>query len=116
MIATMAENFPSPFSINVVEVIAAKKALKFALELGLSTIVLEGDSKHTIDALLSEEVSLIDIGHLIEEEKLYGDQLDVVEFSHVKREGNKTAYNIARHARHVSELSVWMDGGVEKFD
>ena len=56
MIATMAENFPSPFSVNAVAVIATKKALKFALELGLSTIVLEGDSKHTIDALLSEEV------------------------------------------------------------
>ncbi|XP_075669944.1 uncharacterized protein LOC142639686 [Castanea sativa] len=106
VIATMAENFPLPFSINAVEVIAAKKALKFALELGLSAIVLKGDSKYTMDALLSEEVSLADIGHLIEEAKLYVDQLDEVEFVHVKRPGNKTAHNIARYASHVSKFSV----------
>ena len=107
LIATMAENFPLPFLVNAVEVIAAKKALKFALELGLSVIVFEGDSKNTIDALLSEEVSLANIGHLIEEAKLYGDQLDEVEFSHVKRQGNKAAHNIARHAKHVSSWCGW---------
>ena len=107
LIATMAENFPLPFLVNAVEVIAAKKALKFALELGLSVIVFEGDSKNAIDALLSEEVSVANIGHLIEEAKLYGDQLDEVEFSHVKRQGNKAAHNIARHAKHVSSWCGW---------
>ena len=65
----MAKNFLLPFSVSVVEVIATKKALKFAWEFGLSTFVLEGDSKTTIDALLIEEVSLADIGHLIDEAK-----------------------------------------------
>ena len=69
----MAKNFLLPFSVSVVEVIATKKALKFASEFGLSTFVLEGDSKTTIDALLTEEVSLADIGHLIDEAKQYGD-------------------------------------------
>ena len=73
VIASMAKNFLLPFSVSVVEVIAAKKALKFASEFGLSTFVLEGDSKTTIDALLTEEVSLADIGHLIDEAKQYGD-------------------------------------------
>ncbi|KAL0011638.1 hypothetical protein SO802_006746 [Lithocarpus litseifolius] len=95
VISTVAENFSLPFFINAVEVIAAKKALKFALELDLSAIFLEGNSKNTIDALLSEEVSLADIGHLIEEAKLYGDQLEEVEFNHVKRQGKKEVHNIA---------------------
>ena len=73
VIASMAKNFLLPFSVSVVEVIAAKKALKFASEFGLSTFVLEGDSKTTIDALLTEEVSLADIGHLIDKAKQYGD-------------------------------------------
>ncbi|KAL4619791.1 hypothetical protein ACB092_06G105600 [Castanea dentata] len=88
VIATLAENFPLPFSINAVEVIAAKKALKSAYR------------------PLSSKVSLADIGHLIEEAKLYVDQLDEVEFVHVKRPGNKPAHNIARYVRHVSKFSV----------
>lgn len=94
VIASMAKNFPLPFLVSEVEVIAAKKALKFASELGLSAIVREGDSKTTIDAMLSGEVSLADIGLLIDEAKQYGDQLDEVEYSHVKRQGNKVANNI----------------------
>ena len=41
----MAESFQLPLSIIIVEVIAAKKALQFAIDLKLSSIVLEGDSK-----------------------------------------------------------------------
>lgn len=50
----MAEAFPLPFSITTVEVIAAGKALKLARDLALTSIVLEGDLKTTIDALLCE--------------------------------------------------------------
>ena len=109
VLASMANNFPLAFSVYAVEVFAAKEALKFALGLGLSTIILEGDSKHTIDSVMCEDVSLADIGHLIEEAKLYGRQFNVIEYRHVKREGNRAAHNIARHPRHVSEFSVWME-------
>lgn len=51
VVASMAEKFSLPYSIAAVEVIAAKKAFRFALDLGLSSIVLEGDSKNTIDVL-----------------------------------------------------------------
>ena len=53
--------------------------------------------------------SLADIGHLIEEAKLYGCQFNVIEYRHVKREGNKAVHNIARYARHVSKFSTWME-------
>ena len=40
---------------------------------------------------------------------MFGCQFDVIENRHVKREGNKATHNIVRHARHVSEFSVWME-------
>ena len=46
------------------------------------------------------------VGHLIEEAKQYGQQFNVIQYRHVKRECNKAAHNIARHGRHVSEFSV----------
>ena len=42
------------------EVIVVIKALRFALNLGISSIMLEGDSKITIVALLNEDPSLAD--------------------------------------------------------
>ena len=85
----MADTFPLPFSVDAVEVLAATKALMFAHELGLPAIVLEGDSKHTIESLKGDDESLADIGHLIEEAKQYGRQFNVIQYRHVKREHNK---------------------------
>ena len=109
VIASMAESFQLPFSVTIVEVIAAKKALQFAKDLGLSSIVLEGDSKITIDGLMGEDSSLAEYGHLIDEAKEIAKKLVEVEFNHVQRQANNVAHNIARHARHVSKFSVWME-------
>ena len=53
VIASMEDGISLPFSVDAVKAFAAKEALKFTQEHGLSTIVLEGDSKRTIDSLLS---------------------------------------------------------------
>ena len=71
VIASMADGISLPFSVDVVEAFAAKEALKFAQKHGLSAIILEGDSKHTIDSLLCEDVALAAIGHLIDEAKMF---------------------------------------------
>ena len=64
IIASMAEKVPLPNSV------AAVKTLYFAAELGISSIVLEGDSEIVIKALVSEDTSFADHGHLVEEAKL----------------------------------------------
>ena len=105
----MAETFHLPFSVAVVEVIAAKTALQFAKDIGLSSIILEGDSKIVIDGLKITYSFLNEHGHLLVEAKEVVDQMDAVEFQHVPRQANKSAHNIAKHARHVSEFTVWME-------
>ena len=105
----MAESFHLPFSVATVEVIATKQALQFAKDLGLSSIILKGDSKIVIDGLKSKNSSLNEFGHLLVEAKEVADQMDLVEFQYVPREANKSAHNIARYARHVSEFTVWME-------
>ena len=52
IIASMADSISLSFFVNAVEAFVAKEALKFAQESGLSAIVLEGNSKRTIDSLL----------------------------------------------------------------
>lgn len=81
----MAEKFPLPYSVIVVEVIVAIKALGFASENGLASIILEGDSKITINALLGVDSSHADFGNLVEEAKMLASQFVDVSYSHVKR-------------------------------
>ena len=109
VVASMAESFQLPFSVIAVEVIAAKKALQFTIDLGLSSIVLEGDSKITIDGQRREELSLEEYGHLLNEAKDIAKQFADDEFNHVLRHANKATYKIAKHTRHVNEFLVWME-------
>ena len=106
MVASTAETFPLPFSVIVVEVIAATKALRFVNDLGLPSIVLEGDYKITIDSLVGENSYLTKYGHLVDETKELAKDFTYIEFSHVLRQKNSAVHNIARHAR---EYSVWME-------
>lgn len=56
VLASMAESFHLPFSVAAVEVIAAKKALQLAKDLGFSSIILEGDLKIAIEGLKSKNL------------------------------------------------------------
>ncbi|XP_023924335.1 uncharacterized protein LOC112035736 [Quercus suber] len=109
VLASMAESFHLPFSIAAMEVIATKKAIQFAKDIGLTSIILEGDLKSAIEGLKCKSSSLIEYGHLLVEARDVANQLDLVEFQYMPRQANKSAYNIARHARHVSEFTMWME-------
>lgn len=52
---------------------------------------------------------LADYGHLLEEDKTLAEGFEAIEFSFVPRQCNTLAHKIARHARHVSEFTVWME-------
>ena len=54
VIASFFENVALPPSIMDVEAIATVRAVSFAAELGVSSIIIEGDSKVVIKAMRSE--------------------------------------------------------------
>nr|POF12527.1 hypothetical protein CFP56_29097 [Quercus suber] len=87
---------------------AVLKALQFARDIKLSSIILKGDSKITIDGLKSANSFLNEYGHLLVEAKEVAEQMEVVEFQHLPRQANKSAHNIARH--HSCEIRTGPDG------
>ena len=101
VIASLSEQVPLPFSSDIVEAMAAARALVFAQELGIAEFVLEGDSEVVINSLRSNEVSFSLFGHLLESAKSMLVSSTCIKFSHVRRSGNKIAHNLARHARNV---------------
>ena len=109
MIALLFEQAPLPFSSDIVEAMAAARALVFAQELGIDAFVLEGDSEVVINTLRSKEASFSSFGHLLESPKSMLVSSNCITFSHVCRSGNKIAHNLARHARNVRDLSMWAE-------
>ena len=59
--------------------------------------------------IASENPSLTEFGHLIDEAKELAKDFTYIEFSNVLRQKNSAAHNIVRHARDVNEYLVWME-------
>ena len=102
-IASLSEQIPLPFSSDVVEALAAARAISFARELGCFSFILEGDSDVVIKTLISEEESLSPCGHILTSAKANTDVSCSIIFSHVRRIGN-----FVKHAQHVRGFSVWI--------
>ncbi|XP_050255093.1 uncharacterized protein LOC126700980 [Quercus robur] len=101
-IASWSKQAPLPFSSDIVEAMAATRAMTFAQELGIAEFILEGDLEVVINSLRSKEASLSSFGHL-ESAKSTLVSSKYIAFSHVRRIGNKVVHNLARHAR-LSEV------------
>ena len=108
-IASLSKQASLPFSPVIVKAMAAAKAITFAQELGINEFMLEGDSEAVINTLRSSEVSLTTYGHLLESTKSSLVTNKCIAFSHIRRSGNRVAHNLAKHARHVRGLSVWVE-------
>ena len=107
-IASLSEQAPLPFSPVIVEAMAATRTITFAQELGINEFMLEGDSEAVINTLRSTEASLTTYGHLLESAKATLVTSKCIAFTHICRSGNRVAHNLAKHARHVRDLSVWV--------
>ena len=89
-----------------VRAMAIVRALAFAQDIGLSSIILKGDSKVVMTVLESNDDSFASFGLLIIGARLFIVTFNHNSFSHAYRQVNVVAYNLARHVRHVSSLSM----------
>ena len=108
VLASLLKHIQLPYSLDLVEAMAAARAIYFTAELGFSSYVLEGDSELIIKALKNEEDSLAPFGHILAAAKTSTD-VSGISFSHIRRLGNSVAHNLAKHARHAAGLKVWME-------
>ena len=89
-----------------VEAMAIVRALAFAKDIGLSSIILKGDLKVVMTALESNDDSFTSFGLLIINAYLFIVTFNHNSFSQACRQVNSVAHNLVRHIRHVSSLSV----------
>ena len=89
-----------------VKAMAIVRALAFAQDIGLSSIILKGDSKVVMIALESNDDSFTSFNLLIIDARLFIVTFNHNSFSHACRQVNFVAHNLARHVRHVNSLSM----------
>ena len=92
----------------MVKALAANRAIVFAEELCLQSMVVEGDSLRVIQALVAAKPSRTMFGHVITEIHSLVSNVDY-SFCHVKREGNKLAHALTRRAVASTDFDVWLE-------
>ena len=109
VIAFLAEKIQLPSSSDEVEALAAVRAVTLAMDLNLPSFIVEGDSEVVISTLRKEEESFSSFGHLISSIKHYLHSCSCISFSHTHRSGNSVAHSLAKFAKHLVDISVWME-------
>ena len=88
---------------------AAATTLAFANDLGVTRVILEGDSLVVIKALREEEKLLSPTGLLLEDVRMLSQSFQKLLYSYTKREGNSVAHSLARYASSILDFLVWME-------
>ena len=65
VIATLSQQIPLPASVEMEEVLATRRALFFAQELGFNNLVLEDDSELVFFAINGDSMLLFELGHIL---------------------------------------------------
>ena len=109
VMASMVQQIPLPTTVAQVEALVVRRATEFALEIGITTAILEGDSETIVKELMEPNPSLALHGHLIQDVKSLQNSFNSLNFTHVRREGNNVAHALARWAIKKPNLTVWME-------
>lgn len=78
------------------------------LELGLTRVVLEGDSAIIIGALIHENGEVANYGNILEDIRLHVIAFQYVVFSHTSRICNFVADALAKKAKSVVGDQIWL--------
>ena len=65
VMVALSQQIPSPASVEMVEVVAACRAMMFDVELGFNKVEVEGDSESVVNAILGDYMDNSYMGHVL---------------------------------------------------
>ena len=106
-----ALSIPTPLSTSIaaMEALACRRAVIFAKQIGLRQVLFEGDSAVVIQALIQGNSTSSEYGNIIEDIRTLATDFDFCHFIHVKRNCNVVADALAKKAKTLSGLAVWLE-------
>ena len=109
IIAAMCQNIQLPSSVDLVEALAARRAILFSQELCLAHVMVEGDSLKVITAINNPQKNRTQWGHVVEDIKRASSWFQTCSFGHLYREGNSLAHSLAKRPVLSADLDVWLE-------
>ena len=109
VIAALSQKIHLVQIVELAEALAAKRAVRFPLELSLFSVELEGDCSKVISTLNASKSCNTLFGHVTDECRRFSTSLRFWKFQHVRREGNRLAHALARIAILSADTNVWVE-------
>ena len=109
VIGALSMRIPLPQLVAMVETLGCRRAVQFAVEIGLHEVIVEGDVAGVIQAIKNREADQSVHGHIVGDIQ---DQVSLIAFSDfffAPRSCNKVANALAKWAKTGPELQVWLE-------
>ena len=91
IIAALSQKILEPHSVDAAKALACSRAVVFAKELSLFSVIVEG-VKRIVQAASNKRANLTLFGHVINEIHESCSSFNRISFQHVRRDGNKLAH------------------------
>ena len=99
VLAALSEKVLMPTSMEILEILVARRVAFFARELGFRKVCFEGDADLVVKSLQAGKASNALAGHLVKDFTSIGGYFQSYSIIHVRQQGNYIAHALARDAR-----------------
>ncbi|CAK9178095.1 unnamed protein product [Ilex paraguariensis] len=107
MVAAFCQSVDCILKDDHIEAMAASVALKIAIDMGLRSVILEGDSKTLIDSISCKQKGSSDIGKFVDQIQLCAQLCDEFSTSRLRRPGNNVAHILVNYAKIYNQCCIW---------
>ena len=109
VIATLSQKVYGTHTAEMIEALAARRAVFFAKEVGIDDVEVEGDAETVMHDLSSSAPLHTPYGLVIEDTKALIQEFQRLTLSHTRRSGNSVAHALARRASDCNSFLVWLE-------
>uniref|UniRef100_A0A2N9H8G1 RNase H type-1 domain-containing protein n=1 Tax=Fagus sylvatica TaxID=28930 RepID=A0A2N9H8G1_FAGSY len=109
VIATLSQKVHGTHTVEMIEALAAKRAIIFAKEVGVADVEFEGDAENVIRDLSSNDPIHTPYGLVLEDATAMLQEFQRFSMSHTRRSGNTVAHALARRASECNSSLIWME-------
>nr|POF20839.1 hypothetical protein CFP56_14353 [Quercus suber] len=109
VLAALSKKVEGVQEAEVIETLAIRRAIRFAIETSFNCLIIESDSLGVVKAIQDSVDSTCHIVHIIKDVKQLAKALKSCDFHHTKREANQVAHTLARNAIRVDIVLAWLE-------
>ena len=109
VIAALSKRINAPLGPLETEAKAFEAGVQFAKDIGVQDIIIEGDSLTVVNALCGNTSPPSSVAAVIAGIKVLSGFVRQLDYSHVRRQCNRPAHLLAKHASGIIDFIAWLE-------